>query len=154
LQLFKRIQKRNRENLKDLKGRIAHLFGRGKVAWAQREEFTRLFFEVFEVFAVQFSSWAKQLTFFSWLFGIGDWLSGLRKSFPGRWGRRQDRVLPVIAGNETCLRASVARHPLRRIGEPADAVSAMAWLADPRNGWITGQILGVDGGLGSVRSRH
>jgi len=59
-----------------------------------------------------------------------------------------------ITGNETSLRASVAMHPLQRIGEPADVVSAIAWLADPRNGWITGQILGVDGGLGSVRSRH
>jgi hypothetical protein len=78
----------------------------------------------------------------------------LRKSFPGRCGRRQDRVLPVITGNETSLRASIAMHPLQRIGEPADVVSAIAWLADPRNGWITGQILGVDGGLGSVRSRH
>jgi len=59
-----------------------------------------------------------------------------------------------ITGNETLLRASVAMHPLQRIGEPADVVSAMVWLADPRNGWITGQILDVDGGLGSVRSRH
>ena len=59
-----------------------------------------------------------------------------------------------ITGNEASLRASVAMHPLQRIGEPADVVSAIAWLAEPRNGWITGQILGVDGGLGSVRSRH
>ena len=59
-----------------------------------------------------------------------------------------------ITGNENLLRASIAMHPLQRIGEPADVVSAIAWLADPRNGWITGQILGVDGGLGSVRSRH
>ena len=59
-----------------------------------------------------------------------------------------------VTGNETSLRASVAMHPFQRIGEPADAVSAIVWLAEPRNGWITGQILGVDGALGSVWSRH
>ena len=59
-----------------------------------------------------------------------------------------------ITGNGTALRASIAMHPLQRIGEPADVVSAICWSADPRNGWITGQILGVDGGLSSVRSRH
>lgn len=59
-----------------------------------------------------------------------------------------------ITGNENSLRASTAMHPLQRIGEPADVVSAIAWLVDSRNGWVTGQILGVDGGLGSVRSRH
>jgi hypothetical protein len=42
---------------------MAYLFGRGKEALAQCEEFTRFFFEVFEVFAVQFSSWAKHLPF-------------------------------------------------------------------------------------------
>jgi NAD(P)-dependent dehydrogenase (short-subunit alcohol dehydrogenase family) len=29
----------------------------------------------------------------------------------------------------------------------------MAWLLDPENSWVTGQIIGVDGGLGSVRPR-
>jgi hypothetical protein len=37
------------------------LFGRGKVTLAQCEDFTRFSFEVFEIFAVQFSSWAKHL---------------------------------------------------------------------------------------------
>jgi hypothetical protein len=36
-------------------------FVRSKVTLAQCEDFTRFFYEVFEVFAVQFSSWAKYL---------------------------------------------------------------------------------------------
>jgi NAD(P)-dependent dehydrogenase (short-subunit alcohol dehydrogenase family) len=58
-----------------------------------------------------------------------------------------------ITGNEASLRASVAMHPLGRIGEASDVASAIAWLLHPSQKWVTGQILGVDGGLGSVRAR-
>ena len=49
------------------------------------------------------------------------------------------------------LKASVNMHPLGRIGEPADVASALAWLIDAEQGWVTGQVIGVDGGLGSLR---
>jgi 3-oxoacyl-[acyl-carrier protein] reductase len=58
-----------------------------------------------------------------------------------------------ITGNEAALKASVAMHPLGRIGSAEDVASAIYWLLDPAQRWVTGQILGVDGGLGSVRSR-
>ena len=58
-----------------------------------------------------------------------------------------------ITGNEASLKASTAMHPLGRIGEPGDVASAIAWLLDPANNWVTGQILGVDGGLSTVRGR-
>ena len=54
--------------------------------------------------------------------------------------------------NETALKASVNMHPLGRIGEPADVASALGWLLDPEQSWVTGQVMGVDGGLGSLRS--
>lgn len=44
-------------------------------------------------------------------------------------------------------------HALGRLGEPRDIASLIAWLLDPENNWITGQVIGVDGGLGSVRRR-
>jgi 3-oxoacyl-[acyl-carrier protein] reductase len=49
--------------------------------------------------------------------------------------------------------ASVAMHALGRLGEPDDVASAIRWLLDTGNSWVTGQVLGVDGGLGSVRPR-
>lgn len=33
----------------------------------------------------------------------------------------------------------------------AIAASAIAWLLEPTNEWVTGQVLAVDGGSGSVR---
>ena len=58
-----------------------------------------------------------------------------------------------ITGNEASLQASKAMHALGRIGQPGDVASAIAWLLDPANSWITGQVLGVDGGLGTIRPR-
>ncbi|MFC7504757.1 SDR family NAD(P)-dependent oxidoreductase [Nocardioides sp. CPCC 206347] len=41
----------------------------------------------------------------------------------------------------------VRRTPAGRLGEPADIARAIDFLVDPRNDWITGQVLVVDGGL-------
>jgi len=49
-------------------------------------------------------------------------------------------------------KASVAMHALGRLGEPEDVARAIAWLLDPQQSWVTGQVLGVDGGLGSIRA--
>ncbi len=51
------------------------------------------------------------------------------------------------------LQASEAMHPLGRIGEPEEVASAVAWLLDPENAWTTGQVVGVDGGLATLRGR-
>ena len=44
------------------------------------------------------------------------------------------------------------RCTLGRLGEPGDVARAIVFLLDPENDWITGQVLGVDGGLGSLKS--
>jgi NAD(P)-dependent dehydrogenase (short-subunit alcohol dehydrogenase family) len=49
------------------------------------------------------------------------------------------------------LKASQAMHPLGRIGDPEDVAAAIAFLLDPANNWITGQVLGVDGGLAALK---
>ena len=58
-----------------------------------------------------------------------------------------------ITGSATAEQSSLNMHALGRLGEPADVANAIAFLLDPANSWITGQTLGVDGGLGTVRSR-
>ncbi|MEL6431905.1 MAG: SDR family oxidoreductase [Planctomycetota bacterium] len=57
----------------------------------------------------------------------------------------------AITRSEKALEASRAMHPLGRIGAPEDVARAAEWLLDPDQSWVTGQILGVDGGLGSAR---
>lgn len=51
------------------------------------------------------------------------------------------------------LEASIAMHPLGRLGEAGDAARAIAWLLDPAQSFVTGQVLAVDGGLAALRTR-
>lgn len=56
-----------------------------------------------------------------------------------------------LTSSETALKASLSLHPIKRIGEPQDISSAIAFLINPENNWITGQTLHVDGGLSSIK---
>ena len=58
-----------------------------------------------------------------------------------------------ITGSAAAEQSSLAMHALGRLGEAKDVANAMAFLLDPENAWITGQTFGVDGGLGTLRSR-
>jgi NAD(P)-dependent dehydrogenase (short-subunit alcohol dehydrogenase family) len=58
-----------------------------------------------------------------------------------------------ITSSEAALKASFAMHPLGRIGQPEDIVSAISWLLDPKTDWITGQVIAVDGGLSTLKAR-
>jgi 3-oxoacyl-[acyl-carrier protein] reductase len=49
---------------------------------------------------------------------------------------------------------SIAMHALGRLGEPADIASAIEWLLQPANNWITGQVIGIDGGLATLAPRN
>jgi NAD(P)-dependent dehydrogenase (short-subunit alcohol dehydrogenase family) len=55
--------------------------------------------------------------------------------------------------NETMAKASAGMHALGRIGEPDEIASAIEWLLDPEQSWVTDQVIGVDGGLSRIRSR-
>ena len=60
------------------------------------------------------------------------------------------RVLSSEAGRQQ----SASMHALGRIGQPGDVAEAIDWLLDgARSSWVTGQVIGVDGGLGTLRPR-
>jgi NAD(P)-dependent dehydrogenase (short-subunit alcohol dehydrogenase family) len=74
-----------------------------------------------------------------------------------RYGIRVNAVAPALTKtalsqplwrNDALLAASIAMHPLGRIGEPADVAPAVLYFLSDESAWTTGQILGVDGGLG------
>lgn len=48
--------------------------------------------------------------------------------------------------------ASAKRHPLGRIGKPEDIASAISFLLSDESAWISGQVLGVDGGMGNLKT--
>jgi NAD(P)-dependent dehydrogenase (short-subunit alcohol dehydrogenase family) len=73
-----------------------------------------------------------------------------------RYGIRFNAIAPALTktelskslwSSEAMLNASVAMHPLGRIGEPGDIAAAAAFLLSSEASWLTGQILGIDGGL-------
>jgi len=47
--------------------------------------------------------------------------------------------------------ANALRHPLKKIGQPEDIAKLAAFLVTDQSGWITGQVIHADGGMGSIR---
>ena len=56
-----------------------------------------------------------------------------------------------ILRNERQRRTAAERHPLKRIGRAEDIAGVTRFLLSRESGWMTGQILPVDGGLGALR---
>jgi 3-oxoacyl-[acyl-carrier protein] reductase len=72
----------------------------------------------------------------------------------GPYGIRVNAVAPGVirtdltAGqSEEVLGAVVRRTPLGRLGEPADVARVVRFLVSDEAAFVTGQVLGVDGGL-------
>jgi 3-oxoacyl-[acyl-carrier protein] reductase len=84
-------------------------------------------------------------------------LVGFTKSLAQEVGSRNITVNCVAPGfiatdmtkdlPDTARTALLARVPLGRLGEPADIAHAVAFLASPRAGYITGATLHVNGGM-------
>ncbi len=56
-----------------------------------------------------------------------------------------------LLNNETKLKASEDRHPLKRIGEAKEIAETVAFLLSDSASFITGQIIKVDGGISSIK---
>ena len=84
---------------------------------------------------------------------------GLTRNLALEWGSRNIRVNCVAPGliktdfaralweNPDALAYRNERTPLRRIGTPEEVGSVIAFLASPAAGFITGEVLVVDGGV-------
>jgi len=48
--------------------------------------------------------------------------------------------------------ASAKRHPLGKYGQPEDVSKAIAFLLSDESNWITGQVIGIDGGMGNLKT--
>lgn len=68
-------------------------------------------------------------------------------------GLVRSKMSKGIVENEMSLKASQSMHAMGRIGEPEEVARAIAWLLDQDQGWVTGQTIGIDGGLGTLFSK-
>lgn len=92
-------------------------------------------------------------------------IEGLIRSAAATYARQRIRFNAVAPGlvrtplargllaSEPAEKASIGMHPLGRLGEPGDVARAIAFFLDPAQDWITGQVLGVDGGLADLKAR-
>lgn len=65
---------------------------------------------------------------------------------PGVVRSELHRVSNAVPDYEAFLERSKQTHPLGRAGEPNEVAAAIAFLAAPEAGWITGECMKVDGG--------
>ena len=63
---------------------------------------------------------------------------------------RTPLATPVV-GSDRMAEALAHMHPLRRLGTAEDSASLAAFLLSSHAGWITGQVIGVEGGRATLR---
>jgi NAD(P)-dependent dehydrogenase (short-subunit alcohol dehydrogenase family) len=63
---------------------------------------------------------------------------------------------PLAAGilsSEQTVSAIASQHALQRLGTPEDIAALAVYLLSPDAGWMTGQVIGIDGGRSSTRTK-
>lgn len=55
-----------------------------------------------------------------------------------------------LLDNDKKRERSAERHPLKRVGTVDDMAEAVLYLLSPGSGWVTGQVLGIDGGMARI----
>ncbi|MCU0887215.1 MAG: SDR family oxidoreductase [Rubritepida sp.] len=63
------------------------------------------------------------------------------------------RIAEPLTKNPAMAEAIAKLHPIPRLGEADDVAALADLLLSSSAGWITGQVIGVDGGRGSLRTR-
>ncbi len=89
-------------------------------------------------------------------------VEGLVRSLAAEWAPkvRVNAIAPALTDTPLAARllsspekreAMAARYPLKRIGTAADAAAVARFLLSDESGWMTGQVLGLDGGLSTLK---
>jgi Tropinone reductase 1 len=71
---------------------------------------------------------------------------GIRVNAVAPWYTRTPLVEPVL-GDPVALERLLARTPMRRVAEPEEIASVVAFLCLPAASYVTGQIVAADGGF-------
>ncbi|MDO6801721.1 SDR family oxidoreductase [Wenyingzhuangia sp. 1_MG-2023] len=56
-----------------------------------------------------------------------------------------------LLSNQAKIDANAQRHPLKKIGKPTDIAHMVDFLLSEKSQWITGQVLGIDGGMSTLK---
>ena len=89
-------------------------------------------------------------------------LEGLTRSLAAEWAPkiRVNCIAPSLTNTPMAgrllstpekVKASGDRHPLKRVGTAEEVASLAAFLLDDSSSWITGQVIGIDGGMSSLK---
>lgn len=62
-------------------------------------------------------------------------------------GLTETPLAAPLLRNEASRQFSEALHPMGRLGQPEEVARAIAFLLSSESSWVTGQVLGADGGL-------
>ena len=62
----------------------------------------------------------------------------------------KSKIANAVLKNQTIEDAIAKMHPLKRIGEGDDSANLANFLLTTKSSWITGQIIGVDGGRSNI----
>jgi NAD(P)-dependent dehydrogenase (short-subunit alcohol dehydrogenase family) len=63
------------------------------------------------------------------------------------------RLAEPLTRSPQMAEAIAKQHPIPRLGEPSDAAALADLLLSEASGWITGQVIGVDGGRGALAGK-
>lgn len=89
-------------------------------------------------------------------------LEGLTRALAAEWAPRirVNCIAPSLTDTSLAERllsspekkeAAANRHPLKKVGTAEELAEVAAFLLSEKSGWITGQVIGVDGGMSSLK---
>ncbi len=89
-------------------------------------------------------------------------VEGLTRSLAAEWAPRirVNCIAPSLTNTPMAARllsspekveASANRHPLKKVGEPAEIAELAHFLLSEKSSWMTGQVIGLDGGMSKLR---